>query len=265
MNITGIISPRPISSSPVASAPDAQPVTMTAFEQVIVGGDLSTLSPAERVSYYAKTCESLGLNPLTRPFEYVRLNGKLTLYARKDATDQVRSLRKVSLSITSRERLDGDLYVVTARASLPSGRHDESTGAVCLAGLRGEALANALMKAETKAKRRATLSLCGLGWLDETEVDSIADARRVRVNDDGELVSSSRQLEAPAADVDAMRAELLELILKLKEPEKAEKAMREWAGDNPARLAQLLDKVRSRVAIEGHGQDADQSDEEVPS
>src|SRR3990167_4135540 len=30
------------------------------------------------------------------------------------------------------------------------------------------------MKAETKCKRRGTLSLCGLGLLDETEVDSIA-------------------------------------------------------------------------------------------
>jgi hypothetical protein len=46
-------------------------------------------------------------------------------------------------------------------------------GAVNINGLRGEALANALMKAETKAKRRATLSLCGLGMLDETEVSDI--------------------------------------------------------------------------------------------
>jgi len=41
----------------------------------------------------------------------------------------------------------------------------------------GEALANALMKASTKAKRRLTLSLCGLGFLDETEVGTIPGAR----------------------------------------------------------------------------------------
>jgi hypothetical protein len=33
------------------------------------------------------------------------------------------------------------------------------------------------MKATTKAKRRATLSICGLGWLDETEVETIPHAR----------------------------------------------------------------------------------------
>jgi hypothetical protein len=34
-------------------------------------------------------------------------------------------------------------------------------------------LANALMRAETKAKRRVTLSIAGLGWLDETEFDIV--------------------------------------------------------------------------------------------
>ena len=42
-------------------------------------------------------------------------------------------------------------------------------GVVSITGLKGENLANAMMKAETKAKRRATLSICGLGWMDEVE------------------------------------------------------------------------------------------------
>jgi hypothetical protein len=50
---------------------------------------------------------------------------------------------------------------------------------VATVGLKGDALANALMKAETKSKRRVTLSICGLGMLDETEVDTIPDARKV--------------------------------------------------------------------------------------
>ena len=45
--------------------------------------------------------------------------------------------------------------------------------------MNGEALANAYMKAETKAKRRVTLSICGLGMLDETEVETIPDAKQV--------------------------------------------------------------------------------------
>ena len=56
---------------------------------------------------------------------------------------------------------------------------DESTGAVTVGDLKGDALANALMKAETKAKRRVTLSIAGLGWLDETELDPIPQSRPV--------------------------------------------------------------------------------------
>src|SRR5262245_57613879 len=122
-------------------------------EQVVIQGDLSTLDPAGRVSYYKQVCESLGLNPLTKPFDYIKLNNKLTLYAKRDATDQLRRIHKIGVTIASRERQE-DVYVVTARAMAADGRTDESIGAVAIAGVKGEALANALMKAETKAKRR---------------------------------------------------------------------------------------------------------------
>ena len=148
------------------------------MELVIATGDLAKLTPAQRNGYYQAVCKSLGLNPLTRPFEYIVLNGKLTLYARRDATDQLRARHNVSIDIVSRERLD-DVYVVMARATTEDGRSDESIGAVAVGGLKGDALANALMKAETKAKRRATLSLVGLGWLDETEVETVPGARVV--------------------------------------------------------------------------------------
>lgn len=146
------------------------------LERVLILGDISQLSTEERVSYYNRVCESVGLNPLTRPFEYMRLQGKEVLYAKRDATDQLRKVHSVSVTISGREKL-GDIYVVTARASLPSGRVDESTGAVSIGRLSGDALANAYMKAETKAKRRVTLSICGLGLLDETEVETISQAK----------------------------------------------------------------------------------------
>lgn len=144
----------------------------TAIEQALIGGDLSQLSPADRVDYYRRVCESLGLNPLTKPFAYIVLNGKLQLYALKDCTEQLRKLHGVSIVELTSQRLE-DVFVVTAKALLPGGRADAATGAVAIGTLKGEALANALMKAETKAKRRATLSICGLGMLDETEAESI--------------------------------------------------------------------------------------------
>lgn len=157
--------------------------TGDALERVIAGGDLGALTPEQRTSYYHAVCESLGLNPLTRPFEYIRLQGKLTLYARRDAADQLRKLHGISVEIASRVKVD-DLYVVTARATDRSGRVDESIGAVAIGALKGELLANALMKAETKAKRRVTLSICGLGWSDETEVETIPQAQLVEVDQD---------------------------------------------------------------------------------
>lgn len=168
------------------------------MENVLVGGDLSKLSTEQRLSYYTKVCDSIGLNPLTKPFEYITLNDKLTLYAKRDCTDQLRSVHRVSVVITDRQKID-NVYIVTAKATTADGRTDESTGAVTLekengswessssgkkyfkkdgttTPLKGDELANAMMKAETKAKRRATLSLCGLGLLDETEVESIPNA-----------------------------------------------------------------------------------------
>ena len=144
-------------------------------ERVLLHGDLKQLSPAQKVSYYRAVCDSVGLNPLTQPFQYLTLNGKEVLYALRGATDQLRALHTVSVQIVAREVTE-DCYVVTARATLPNGRHDETIGAVPIAGLRGEARANALMKAETKAKRRVTLAIVGLGMLDESEVAGIPDA-----------------------------------------------------------------------------------------
>src|ERR1035438_4597690 len=137
------------------------------LEQVLIGGDLSRLTPEQAVSFYKATCESLDLNPLTKPFEYLTLNNKKILYARKDCTDQLRSIRDVSVAIVAREVVDG-CYVVTAKATMPNGRTDESIGAVPLANTPADK-ANAMMKAETKARRRVTLSICGLGMLDDSE------------------------------------------------------------------------------------------------
>lgn len=149
------------------------------MERLLIGGDLSKLTPPERVTYYNKVCDSLGLNPLTQPFAYITLNGKLQLYALRAATDQLRKINAVSLEILSRDLADG-ILTIHVRAKLPDGRCDEDLGAVAFPEtLKGEARANAELKCITKAKRRATLSICGLGWLDETEIADIpASAKR---------------------------------------------------------------------------------------
>ena len=150
----------------------------TAIERCLIQGDLSQLSERDRLEYYRAVCHSLGLNPLTQPFAYIRLQGKLTLYARREATEQLRRIHGVSVQIVSREILESDnIYIVVARGILPDGRCDESIGAVYLGEFSGETRANLLMRTESKAKRRVTLSLCGLAFLDELEIESIPSAQ----------------------------------------------------------------------------------------
>ena len=157
-----------MSSRELAPRPGAD-----ALEAVIAAGDLNNLSASQRLDLYQRTCESLGLNPLTRPLEYLKLQGKTVIYVRKEACDQLRKIHSITIQIIERV-IENDVLTVVARASTPEGRCDEEIGSVSVAGLKGEALANAQMKALTKAKRRVTLSICGLGFLDETETDAVA-------------------------------------------------------------------------------------------
>lgn len=186
----------------------ATKIDTSIMEQVLLQGDLAKLQPAERLSYYKRVCESLGLNMLTKPFDYINLNGKLTLYAKRDCTDQLRNNNNISISITCREKFD-DLYVVSAKATTPDGRVDESIGSVNIGTLKGDALANALMKAETKAKRRVTLSICGLGFTDETEIETIPTAKITQVdNETGEILTQPQL--PPSASSESQESGLTE-------------------------------------------------------
>ncbi|EAJ1691368.1 hypothetical protein CIS02_05595 [Campylobacter coli] len=169
-------------------------INFNPYELALVKGDLSKLSDVERASYVKNLCESLGLNMLTKPFEYIVLNGKLTLYANKSATDQLRQIRKVSITKTEVAQV-GDIYMVTAYAATPDGRTDCDTGALNIKNLGGDNLANAIMKAITKAKRRVTLSICGLGMLDDSELETICG-------------SDEKAIENKAKEIKALGAEL---------------------------------------------------------
>ena len=148
---------------------------VAAVEQAVTSGNLSGLNPAQRLFYYNQVCESVGLNPLTRPLDFIQLNGKLVLYAKKDATDQLRKLHTVSI-IKIEQQVQEGCCVVTAYAKDKNGKEDSDMGAVPVAHLKGEAYANAIMKCVTKAKRRVTLSICGMGILDESELDTVSGA-----------------------------------------------------------------------------------------
>lgn len=148
---------------------------------IVLNGDLSGLKPEEKVKYYNMFCDSLGLNPVTKPFDIITLNNKQVLYAKKDCAEQLRKINGVSV-IELKKTFESGIYIVECKVQDKTGKIDISTGAVSILNLKGDMLANAIMKAETKAKRRATLSICGLGILDETELETIPEFKDISSN-----------------------------------------------------------------------------------
>jgi hypothetical protein len=186
---------------------EATGIDLSGIERVIIAGDLSKLTPEERWNYYQGICQSVGLNPFTKPFEYITLNGKLTLYALKGATDQLRGVYGLSMSKPD-VRIEDGLCIASVTVTGANGRTDSDIGAVPIDNLKGDARANAIMKAITKAKRRTTLSYCGLGMLDESEVETIRDARHVHIDPvpQGAITTSYGGSEPTDEEIDAARA-----------------------------------------------------------
>ena len=172
------------------------------LEQVLATGDISKLTSKQKVAYYVRTCESLGLNPLTRPFRFLRLNNQEQLYATRDCTDQLRKVHGINLQIVEK-KVESGVLIVTARAQTKDGRHDEDIGAVTLPP-GGESRANAVMKAITKAKRRVTLSICGLGMSDESELDTMPGAYTYDPNDPTPTIGGDAPQDAREAINDAV-------------------------------------------------------------
>lgn len=174
---------------------------LAAISKVVTQGNLAALSEAQRLQYYTAFCESVGLNPITRPIEFIELGSgkekKLTLYANKSCTEQLRQIHGISCDKVEHKKEDG-LYFVTAHVVDKTGRVDTATAVIPFVEpptlktwntqkgaydfkqnpnvgkpIQPNDLAILIMKTETKAKRRATLSISGLGILDETEIESI--------------------------------------------------------------------------------------------
>jgi len=212
------------------------------MESVLIKGDLARLTPDERVTYYNAVCKSIGLNPLTQPLAYMNLQGRLQLYAKRDAADQLRRLRNVSVEILH-QGLAEDLYSVHVQATDPYGRKDEDLGVVPLpANIKGEFRANMILKAVTKAKRRVTLSICGLGFLDETEVDSIPGAK-----DEG--APSAKQLTLAEEMQDAIPDH--ELHADASQPTAATTSAAAGVDDGSAPAALSLEDMARQAAIHG--------------
>lgn len=154
------------------------------IHEMILHGNINEMTPEQQVQYAIKVAESVGIDPTTAPFQVIDLPGRgRVLYATKGAAEQLRRVHGVSIVEMTRDNI-GSALIVQVKGRDKSGREDIATGSVNLEGLQGERLANAILRCETKAKRRLTLSIVGLGMLDETEVQDIPGAKPVQQDND---------------------------------------------------------------------------------
>lgn len=184
------------------------------IEALVLAGDLSKMNDQQKVLYYKQFCDSLKVNPLTQPFKIMRFQGKEIMYSTKDGTDQLRKRDVISITDALRE-INNDILSWTVKGKNKDGRIDMEVGSVYIGGLKGEALANADMKALTKGKRRLTLSMVGLGMPDESEIDTIdATATTMPFPDP---VKGSLTVRAFAAAVERIKNGEVEIIGRLRE------------------------------------------------
>jgi hypothetical protein len=148
-----------------------------AIAALALNGDISKLSLPQKLDYYMRRCKLLDLDPATKPFDYLVLNGRQVLYPNAGCAAQLRFIHGISFSGLKEETTEG-LVTATIQATDRTGRTDIDVGAVPLTTKSPADLANARMKAITKAKRRVTLSLCGLHAPDDDDVAAIGGVVR---------------------------------------------------------------------------------------
>ena len=162
---------------------------------LLLHGDYGKLSPAQRNVLLLKLCETHGLDPLTKPFMYIAVDGRKILYASRSAADGIAKNKGLSeVGHEFIETVNGTILIVKVAdpAWLESegkrGRMKEGFSAIP-ANLTGTMWVNAVKKAHTQANRRAILALEAPGFMDESEISDIPGAK---VENDGERVARAK-------------------------------------------------------------------------
>jgi hypothetical protein len=184
------------------------------ISKAVALNDLSRLSDAHKIQYYYAYCKGMGMNPLQKPFEFIKFQGgAVQLYATKNCGQQLAVRNGISLVKVDEKAADG-LLEITYRASTngESGRQVDDIGVVSIKGLFGNDLANAKMKCHTKAMRRVTFSFLGLGILDETETGTIKDATKSEPDFESETIVNEVPIVQDAEPVYAKSQQREEVI-----------------------------------------------------
>jgi len=158
---------------------------LTPFEAAAFSGDLAKLQPEERGVYLLQFCQSLGVNPLSGAIQFLMLDGRLVLYATKGCAQQLARRDHVTVKTSEPKVVLGILMCeATAELTTPDGQIRTANNVGCVPWddkAAAKEKCNAVMKCVTKAERRVILSICGLGLMDEAELDTVERSRWKRV------------------------------------------------------------------------------------
>src|SRR4051812_44594734 len=102
-----------ISSEPQDLALPDREQPAAALAEILATGNLAKLTNEQRVAHYLNLCRSLGLNPASRPFDWIEFYDpqtkakKLQLYLNGGGAAQLRRLHQISCWFTRRDNEDG--------------------------------------------------------------------------------------------------------------------------------------------------------------
>jgi hypothetical protein len=236
------------------------------IDSIVVTQDLILLSDEDRKKFYVQTCEAIGLDFRTSPlryFEQIDRNGKrvLILYALRNASSQLAMNHGISVKL-SEATIQNDTVWFTATATNALGRTDSAVGAVSLKDLSGKAYADALMAAQTKARRRAILDMAGHSLTDESEIEGM---NGTVVEMDPATFENYTPIPAPPVPTASAAMEVFipsidNSILESLKPTAAEYAsavdvlgsdMSKYAGVTEAEITSCLNNYRRDVLMQG--------------
>ena len=192
------------------------------LQEVFMSGNLDPLTPALRVEYYRLMCERMKLDPISTPLQYIRLSGKLVLYAKKEAAMQLGKVHNISVTIVSTEvSTVGTVstFDVLARATAPDGTVQDDIGSVVITPNN---IDNDKKKAVTQAKRRAVLAITGYGMLDESEAIGLAGSQPIVVDyNTGEIIEEGNVVpERPVQQAPRQQAPVQQAQVNTNYPER---------------------------------------------
>lgn len=178
-------------------------------------GDLSKLTGEQRAAIYRRTCDSLGINSLTRPFEWYEFYDpetkakKMVLYPRSACADQLAYQHRIRVEVLE-EKIVGSLFKVVLKGTMPSGRTETNLSYLDLTDrdgnpLRGQKLGNAYMKGHTKAKRRLIFGMVGM--MAPPDIEDLQQVRVVHVDGRGNVIDApTEEQKALASDPEMAKA-----------------------------------------------------------